>query len=147
MPSKEMRPVFATTVIKPHPEDYMLVSIPREQENNARQTLRDLKPFSSITYDHEEVSVVLKVTDWNELRDQFNGCEEEGPYSLITFDIVLDLNLVGFLSVVSALLAENGISIYALSTYLRDHILVKKEDSDRTVLLLRELVDRCKTTI
>jgi hypothetical protein len=54
------------------------------------------------------------------------------------------LSLVGFLSVVSSLLAENGVSIYALSTYLRDHILVKKEDAAKATELLNGLVERSR---
>ncbi|MCK5670788.1 ACT domain-containing protein [Candidatus Bathyarchaeota archaeon] len=74
----------------------------------------------------------------------FRSSEVEGPYRTITFDIVLDLSLVGFLSVVSAVLAESGISIYALSTYLRDHILVKSSQADETVRVLDELIMRCR---
>jgi len=63
---------------------------------------------------------------------------------LITFDIVLDLSLVGFLSVVSSVLADEGVSIYALSTYLRDHILVKKVDAARAIAALDRLIERCR---
>jgi hypothetical protein len=38
-------------------------------------------------------------------------------------------------------LAEEGVSIYAISTYLRDHILVRKEDSPRAVAALRKLIE------
>ena len=69
---------------------------------------------------------------------------EEGPYRLITFEIVLDLSVVGFLAAVSARLAEEGVSIYALSTFLRDHILVKGEDADRAAEALRRLIEECK---
>ncbi|MCW4012778.1 MAG: ACT domain-containing protein, partial [Candidatus Bathyarchaeota archaeon] len=64
----------------------------------------------------------------------------------ITFDIVLDLSLVGFLSVVSAILADEGISIYAISTYLRDHILVKTSEVEKTIQVLENLINRCNNT-
>ncbi len=145
MPSEEMRPVFASTVIKQHPEDYLIVSIDRAEEALARERLKGIQPFSSVTYDYAEVSVILKAEEWDGVKTGFKEYQVEGPYTLITFDIVLDLSLVGFLSVVSAILAENGVRIYALSTYLRDHILVKKKDAEKTVALLSDLVDRCKT--
>ena len=44
---------------------------------------------------------------------------EEGP---------LDFSLVGILSRISAVLAENQIGIFAVSTYNTDYILVKKEN-------------------
>lgn len=143
-PSPEMRPVFASTVVKTHPDDYVVVSIGRAEEESAREAFRDLKPWSSVTFDHEEVSVVLRETEWGRLKDGFRSYRVEGPYTLITFDIVLDLSLVGYLSVVSSVLADEGVSIYALSTYLRDHILVKKVDAGRAVAALERLIERCK---
>jgi hypothetical protein len=142
-PSPEMRPVFASTVLKTHLEDYLVVSVDRAEEA-ARIAFTDLKPWSSVTYDHMEVSVVLSESEWRRLRDRFTAYEVEGPYTLITFDIVLDLSLVGFLSVVSSVLADEGVSIYALSTYLRDHILVRKEEAGRAVAALERLIDRCR---
>ena len=47
------------------------------------------------------------------------------------------------MAVVSARLAEAGVSIYALSTFLRDHILVKSGDAEKAVDVLRGLVDEC----
>ncbi len=143
MPSPEMRPVFASTVLKVHPEDYLVVSIDRAEEV-ARVAFKDLEPWSSVTYDHMEVSAVLSESVWEGLRDGFTAYRVEGPYTLITFDIVLDLSLVGFLSVVSSVLADEGVSIYAFSTYLRDHILVRKADAGRAVAALEGLIDRCR---
>jgi hypothetical protein len=140
-PSPEMKSIFSETKIMVHNEDYFIVSISRNEEENARVLLKDLKPWSSITFDPEEVSIVLKDQDWNDVKGSFRDFKEEGPYRLLTFDIVLDLNLVGFLSVVSALLAHEDISIFAVSTYLRDHILVKKEDADKAVVALEQLIN------
>jgi hypothetical protein len=139
-----MRPVFASTVLKTHPEDYLVVSIDRAEMELARVAFKDLEPWSSVTYDHMEVSVVLDESRWEELREEFTSYRVEGPYTLITFDIVLDLSLVGFLSVVSYVLADEGVSIYALSTYLRDHILVRKEDAGMAVAALEGLIERCR---
>lgn len=49
---------------------------------------------------------------------------------------MLDFSLVGILAGISALLAQNGISIFALSTYDTDYILVKKENFSRALSLL-----------
>ncbi len=143
-PSPEMRPVFASTVLKTHPEDYFIVSIGRAEEEVAREALKDLKPWGSVTYDHEEVSVVLSEEEWRRLGGRFESSRVEGPYTLITFDIVLDLSLIGFLSVVSSVLADEGVSVFALSTYLRDHVLVRKADAVRAVAALERLIERCR---
>jgi len=142
--SESMRRTLSETVVKERDEDYTIVSVRPDEEAKAKGLLGRLQPFHSITYDGDEVSVVLVASDWERLRGEFNGFAEAGPYRLLTFDIVLDLSIVGFLSVVSTVLAEEGVSIFALSTYLRDHIMVKKEDSRRAVTALRSLIEECK---
>lgn len=136
--------LLASTEILVHPEDYMLVSVSREEESKAREILGTTDAFSSITFDYAEVSLVLKSEEWDELKGGFREYREEGPYRLITFDIVLDLSIVGFLAVVSARLAEAGVSIYALSTFLKDHILVKGEDIEVAEEVLTRLIEDSK---
>lgn len=139
-----MRKLLSETRILLHPESFTLVSIDRSEEETARPLLRNLKAFSSVTFDHSEVSLVVRSDEWVKLREGFREFKEEGPYSLITFDIVLDLSIVGFLAMISARLAEAGVSIYALSTFLRDHILVKGVDAEKAVRILNELIDECR---
>ena len=141
-PTAETLPLFAETKLRVSPDDYVVVSLPPDAEAWAMNL--KLEPFSSVTRDHDEVSLVVKAADWAQHGPGAAGAKAQGPYTLITFDIELDLSVVGYLSVVSSLLAENGVSIFALSTYLRDHILVKKGDSRRAVELLNDLVERSK---
>lgn len=51
---------------------------------------------------------------------------------------VLDFSLIGILSKIAGLLAENGISIFAVSTYNTDYILTKTDNFDKAVTLLKE---------
>ncbi len=132
--------LLAETEITVHQDPFTIVSINRSEEAKARSLLVDLAPFSSLTFDVAEVSLVVKEDEWSSLRNGFEKYQEEGPYRLITFDIVLDLSIVGFMAVVSRMLAEEGVSIYALSTYLRDHILVKEGDCGKAVEVLRSLI-------
>ncbi len=46
---------------------------------------------------------------------------------------VLDFSLVGILAKISGLLAEQGISIFAVSTYNTDYLFTKAEALDRTM--------------
>lgn len=139
-----IRRLLASTKVDLHPEPMMIVSIDSREEEKAKNLLGELKAFSSVTFDYSEVSLVLKTEEWEEIEQSFNGFLVEGPYRLITFDIVLDLSIVGFLAAVSARLAEAGISIYALSTFLRDHILVKEEDAKRAEKVLLQLIEECR---
>lgn len=46
---------------------------------------------------------------------------------------ILDFSLIGILSKISKILAENKIGIFAVSTYNTDYILVKKENFQRAM--------------
>lgn len=146
IPEGEIRNIFAKTMLREHEDDYSIVLIDLREEETAKNLLIGLKPFSSITFTRDEASVVLRTNDWKILKKSFLYYREETPYRLITFDIVLDLSIVGFLSVVSSVLAENNISIYSISTYLKDHILVKKTDIHKAIVVLQKIITNCKTT-
>ena len=49
---------------------------------------------------------------------------------------VLDFSLIGILSKLSSILAENRIGIFAVSTFNTDYILVKAENFDRAMEVL-----------
>ena len=143
--SGDMRKILSQTVVKEHRDDYSIVYIDPVEGEKARTVLRNLKPYSSITYTVDEVSVVLRSAEWESLKGNFGNYKVEGPYRLFTFDIVLDLSIVGFLSVVSTALAESSVSVFAVSTYLKDHILVKKRDAVKALSVLNGLVSSAKT--
>lgn len=48
----------------------------------------------------------------------------------------LDFSLIGILSRLSGVLAENGIGLFAVSTYNTDYILVQAGDFERTMNVL-----------
>ena len=49
---------------------------------------------------------------------------------------VLDFSLVGVLNNISSILADNNISIFAVSTYNKDYIFVKSKDYEKALDLL-----------
>lgn len=57
-----------------------------------------------------------------------NVIEREDGWKAFRIEGILDFSLVGILYSVSALMAENEIGIFAISTYNTDYILTKKED-------------------
>ena len=50
---------------------------------------------------------------------------------------VLDFSLIGILSEIAAILADNAISIFAVSTYNTDYILIKSENYQRGLDILK----------
>ena len=83
-----------------------------------------------------------------------NVIKREDGWKAICICGVLDFSLIGILSEIAAVLADNAISIFAVSTYNTDYILIKSEDYQRGLEALKsegyEITDRrvsaCQTT-
>lgn len=88
--------------------------------------LREVPKFSdeifAIIKDKKEVTVIAK--EGTNLKPIL----EEKFFRLITFDNTLSFDLSGFLSHISTLLANEKISIFAISAYSNDHVLIKEKD-------------------
>ena len=52
---------------------------------------------------------------------------------------VLDFSLIGILAKIASVLADNGISIFAVSTYNTDYVLMKKENYQKALDVLKAL--------
>jgi hypothetical protein len=74
------------------------------------------------------------------MRHAIRDAKVAGGYRLLTFDIELDLEVVGFMAEVSRILAEAGVPIMALSAFTRDHLLIKQEDLAKALKALGEHV-------
>jgi len=70
--------------------------------------------------------------------------EIDRDWRIITFDMLLPLDLVGFIAKVAEALAEEGINILTLSAYSTEHILVKETDLQKAVDKLKKLGCRVK---
>ena len=143
-PSKSMLPYFASTQLKEHSSDYLIIKMDIQYEKIVNDNFSNFTFFKSYTVDHDEISLIVKKHEWDQKKKNFPEHIQEGPYRIITFDIILELSLVGYLSVISSVLAAEGISIFALSTYQRDHILIKKHDSKRAIKVLESLITESK---
>ena len=65
-----------------------------------------------------------------------NVLEVDDGWKMFRIEGVLDFSLVGILSKISSILAENKIGIFAVSTFNTDYILVKEENYDKALSLL-----------
>ncbi len=89
----------------------------------------------AVIQDKNEITVVIdqsKVND-NEVIKIENG------WKLLTFDMILPFELVGFLAKISSSLADEKISIFVISTYSTDNILVKENDLGKAIEKLKNL--------
>ncbi len=64
------------------------------------------------------------------------GIVAEGPWRALMVEGPLDFGLTGILSAIAQTLALAQISIFALSTYDTDYILVKSDDLEEAVIQL-----------
>lgn len=113
--------------------------------------------MKKINYDFS----VCKVENYNEvqLEDEFvfiGKTEEEKSLVCITENVpknvierddnwkafriqgVLDFSLIGILSKISTILADNKIGIFAISTFNTDYILTKTENYDKALEVLKQ---------
>jgi hypothetical protein len=88
-------------------------------------------PIYFIAKTFDEVSIVLPdtiVIDSDKSEDNWQALQIVGP---------LDFSLTGILSDIAAILANEKISIFAISTFDTDYILVKKDTVSSAVNVLK----------
>jgi len=83
-----------------------------------------------------EVTLLLEEDDWRSMRHAARGAKVEGGFRLLTFDIELPWNVVGFLARVTEILAGEGVAVGALSAFSRDHLLIKQDDLGNALRVL-----------
>jgi hypothetical protein len=78
--------------------------------------------------DAHEVTLLVEEEDWRAMRHAARDARIEADWRLITFDIKLPWDVVGYLARVTEILAAAAIPIGALAAFSRDHLLVKQND-------------------
>ena len=79
----------------------------------------------------EEISLVCR-TECTPART----LEREDGWRGFRIEGTLDFSLIGILFPIAAILAENKIGIFAVSTYNTDYVLVKEENFDKAMTAL-----------
>ena len=85
--------------------------------------------------DKNETTVIVDQSKFNEK----DAVEIEKDWKILTFDMVLPFGLVGFMAKVSQAIADEKISIFAISAYSTDHVLVKEKDLAKAIKKLENL--------
>lgn len=88
--------------------------------------------FFSITKTEDELSIVCLEENISE------KIKSEKSWRILKVEGPLDFSLVGILSKISGLMAKNDISIFAISTYDTDYILIKDENIKKAIEVLNE---------
>jgi hypothetical protein len=89
------------------------------------------KVFAVVT-DGAEITVVA------EIDHGLKVIEEEKPFRIISFDTKLPFDLIGFLAYITKLLADQNISLFAISSFSTDHILMKEAYLEKAIEVLKD---------
>ena len=90
--------------------------------------------YSFIGKTDEEKSLVC-ITD----EVPANVIQRDDGWKAFRIQGVLDFSLIGILAKIAAALADNGISIFAVYTYNTDYVLMKKENYQKALDVLKAL--------
>lgn len=99
-------------------KDYSLVNLDSE--------------YSFIGKTDEEKSLVCITSEVPE-----NIIQRDDGWKAFGIQGVLDFSLIGILAKIATILADNGISIFAVSTYNTDYVLIKKENYQKALEVLQ----------
>ena len=81
----------------------------------------------------EELSLVCITADVPD-----NIVERDDGWKAFRLQGILDFSLIGILSKISGILAENRIGIFAVSTYNTDYVFTKTENYNKALKVLEE---------
>ena len=88
--------------------------------------------YSFIGKTDEEKSLVCITSEVPE-----NTIRRDDGWKAFRIQGVLDFSLIGILAKIAAVLADNAISIFAVSTYNTDYILIKNENYQKALEVLQ----------
>lgn len=91
-----------------------------------------LDKFCFIAKTDEEFSLVCSTNSV-----PHNTIQCDNGWKAFRMEGILDFSLIGILSKISTLLAENKIGIFAVSTYNTDYILTKEENFQKAIKVLQ----------
>lgn len=136
--------ILRSATINVAPETYALVSLTDREWalllGDPSASPRMSVPFM-IFKDRFEVTLLLDDADAAALRSALESPRIENGFRLLTFDVELDFSVSGFIAEVSRVLAEAKVPIVALSSFSRDHLLIKQTDLAAALRALAPIVD------
>jgi hypothetical protein len=133
-PGPEAQPTMSAPKLVPLEvlNDHLAICRSDKEEALPRWAKAPPGEFFSVTRTRDELSIVIA----NARAPREAKCERD--WRLLMVKGPLDFNLVGIIAGLSGTLADAGVSIFALSTYDTDYILVKQPDLDRALAALRQ---------
>ena len=130
-PRQDAAELLRRTKIEVAPATFVLVRLTHQDWTRLLEQ-PELSPRADAPFmllrDRYEVTLLLEEEDWRALRHAVRDARVEGDFRLVTLDLELGWHVVGYLALVTQILAGAGLSVGALAAYSRDHLLVKQAD-------------------
>ena len=126
---------------------YSIIKLPARAITAAAGVIAEAgEPFAALIVDQYEVSILINSELVEEFARRLPGfVAAETTYKLITFDVILDFDLVGFMAKISRVLADANISILTFAAYSRDHIMVPETQFALAMETLENLQKEAKS--
>src|SRR5919112_5379437 len=135
--------LLRTAKVEVAPETFVLVGMRHEDWRRLLEN-PELSPRAESNFmllrDPFEVTLLLEETDWRAMRHAARDARVEAGFRLVTLNVELGWNVVGFLAHVTAILAAASVPVGALSAFSRDHLLIKQDDLGKALRVLSEHV-------
>jgi hypothetical protein len=139
----EVTELLRRTRVEVAPATYFLIGLRHEDWQrlleNPELSPRGSSPFMLLR-DEREVTLLLDEADWQTMRHAARDARIEGNFRLLTFDIEIGWQVVGYLARVTEILAAANVPVGALSAFSRDHLLIKQDDLGKALRVLGEHV-------
>lgn len=143
MPGTDTVELLRRTKVEVAPETYVLVGM-RHADWARLLENPELSPRAESNFmllrDPFEVTLLFEESDWRAMRHAARDAKTEAGFRLVTLDVELGWDVVGFLAHVTRILAAEGIPVGALSAFSRDHLLIKQDDLGKALRVLGEHV-------
>ncbi len=143
MSSTSVEELLRRTKVEVAPATFFLVGLRHEDWRRMLEN-PELSPRADaavmLLRDAFEVTLLLEEEDWRTMRYAARDARVEGNFRLVTLNIELAWNIVGYVARVTEILAAAGITVGVLSAFSRDHLLIKQDELPRALRVLGEHV-------
>src|SRR5215204_2739443 len=143
MPSQDAAELLRRARVEVAPETFALVGLRHEDWRRLLEN-PELSPRAESDFfllrDPLEVTLLVEESDWRAMRHAARDARTEAGFRLVTLDVELGWDVVGFLAHVTGVLAEASVPVGALSSFSRDHLLIKQDDLGKALRVLGEHV-------
>lgn len=143
MNTSEVAELLSRTKVEISPGTFVVVGLRHEDWARLLEN-PELSPRPDAVFmllrDQFEVTLLLEEEDWRAMRHAARDARVEPGFRLVTFNIELPWNVVGYLARVTEILAGAGVSVGALAAFSRDHLLIKQDELPAALRALGEHV-------